>query len=110
MIFCLFKRTAVYGVALTMMPPAIAFCQQDDERPVETQHILFVGDSFTHGRYLPVRTYGNTPGTGGIGSTAASQHVVDENYKTTVAGRKEDTAGGVRAVGRDSRNFCGACA
>lgn len=54
-----------------------------------TQRILFVGDSFTHGRYLPVRTYNNTPGTGGLGSTAASAQVVDENFNTTVTARME---------------------
>jgi len=58
-----------------------------------TQHILFVGDSFTHGRYLPVRTYNNTPGTGGIGSTAASALVVDENFDTTVQAREESQPG-----------------
>ena len=58
-----------------------------------TQHILFVGDSFTHGRYLPVRTYNNTPVTGGLGSTAASAQVVDENFNTTVAARMESQPG-----------------
>ena len=57
-----------------------------------TQHILFVGDSFTHGRYLPVRTYNNTPGTGGLGSTAASALVVDENFDTAVTARQENGA------------------
>ena len=56
---------------------------------VATKHILFVGDSFTHGRYLPVRTYNNTPGTGGLGSTAASESVVDENFNATDANRME---------------------
>jgi hypothetical protein len=58
-----------------------------------TQHILFVGDSFTHGRYLPVRTYNNTPMTGGIGSTSASAQVVDENFNTTVPERMENQPG-----------------
>lgn len=57
------------------------------------QHILFVGDSSTHGRYTPIRTYNNTPGTGGVGSTAASEQVVDENYMTSVASRQETQAG-----------------
>ncbi len=61
--------------------------------PPPTQHILFVGDSFTHGRYLPVRTYNNTPTTGGIGSTAASAQVVDENFNTTVQARMESQPG-----------------
>ena len=57
-----------------------------------TQHILFVGDSYTHGRYQPVRLYGNTPGTGGVGSTSASPLVVDENFDTTVAARAESAS------------------
>ena len=65
-------------------------------QPVTTkptlQHILFVGDSFTHGRYLPVRTYNNTPNTGGVGSSAASSLVVDENYGTNVAARQESAS------------------
>lgn len=65
---------------------------QDLERePAGTKHILFVGDSFTHGRYLPVRTYHNIPGTGGIGLTRPSPYVVDENYGTSVAARMEST-------------------
>jgi len=43
-----------------------------------TNHILFVGDSFTHGRYLPVRTYNSANDT-------------DENYGQTGA-RAETTA------------------
>src|ERR1700729_1313952 len=35
--------------------------------PEANNHILFVGDSFTHGRYLPVRTYN-------------SANMTDENY------------------------------
>ncbi|GGH03924.1 hypothetical protein [Silvibacterium dinghuense] len=58
-----------------------------------TRHILFVGDSFTHGRYLPVRQYNNTPGTGGVGITRPSTHVVDENFDTTVPGRMENGHG-----------------
>jgi hypothetical protein len=61
-------------------------------RPLETRHVLFVGDSFTHGRYLPVRTYNNTPGTGGLGATRPSQHVVDENYDTDVTERQESVS------------------
>ena len=57
------------------------------------QHILFVGDSFTHGRYLPVRMYNNTLGTGGVGSTAASTQVVDENFGTSVVARQESQPG-----------------
>lgn len=61
--------------------------------PVALQHILFVGDSFTHGRYQPVRTYNTTPVTGGIGSITASAMVVDENFGTVVAARQETSAG-----------------
>jgi len=48
---------------------------------------------YTHGRYLPVRTYNNTPDTGGIGSTTASALVVDENFNTTDAARAESGPG-----------------
>lgn len=44
------------------------------------QHILFVGDSFTHGRYTPVRPY-NSGGT--QNATTGSPLVVDENYGAT---------------------------
>jgi len=70
-----------------------AVCQDFDRHPLKTRHVLFVGDSFTHGRYLPVRTYNNTPGTGGVGSTMPSQFVVDENYNTDVEARREDMPG-----------------
>jgi hypothetical protein len=46
------------------------------------QHILFVGDSFTHGRYSPVRPY-NSGGT--QSATTGSAFVVDENYGQTGA-------------------------
>jgi len=87
-------RVALAYAALVVcfvIRPAVS--QDSSHGPLETRHVLFVGDSFTHGRYLPVRTYNNTPGTGGIGSTAPSQYVVDENYNTTVEGRREDTPG-----------------
>jgi hypothetical protein len=44
---------------------------------VPLQHILFVGDSFTHGRYLPVRLYNSG---GNQGATHGSPLVFDENY------------------------------
>jgi len=74
------------------------FLLGQESRPIcecgpATQHILFVGDSFTHGRYLPVRTYDNTPGTGGVGSTLPSPMVVDENFDTTVPARRENQPG-----------------
>ena len=93
MIFRPFEHKLTYAVLLTGITTGTLLCQQTRQHPGDTQHVLFVGDSFTHGRYLPVRTYNNTPGTGGIGSTEPSQRVVDENYETSVEGRKEDTAG-----------------
>jgi hypothetical protein len=52
------------------------------------EHILFVGDSFTHGRYSPVRNYDS----GGVqGATAGSALVFDENYGQTGA-RAESSA------------------
>jgi hypothetical protein len=68
-----------------------ALSQDVDREPAATKHILFVGDSFTHGRYLPVRTYHSIPGTGGIGLTRPSPYVVDENYGTSVAMRMESS-------------------
>ncbi len=49
--------------------------------PVPLQHLLFVGDSFTHGRYTPVRPYNS----GGSEGNAGSHLVVDENYGQTGA-------------------------
>lgn len=48
--------------------------------PLALQHILFVGDSFTHGRYTPVRTY-NAGGT--QNATTGSALVFDENFGQT---------------------------
>src|SRR5271154_2794385 len=71
---------------------------QQEFRPVceyhpAAQHILFVGDSFNHGRYLPVRTYNNTPGTGGIGFTEPSAMVINEDFDTTLPARMEANRG-----------------
>jgi hypothetical protein len=90
----------------TFIPSAVAFMlflacstsrqalsQDPGHGPMEVKHILFVGDSFTHGRYLPVRTYHNIPGTGGIGSTKPSAYVVDENFGTNITARMESTPG-----------------
>ncbi|MFL9875861.1 hypothetical protein [Paraburkholderia megapolitana] len=49
--------------------------------PTAQQHILFVGDSFTHGRYTPVRLYNSM----GSQTTTPSAIVVDENYGQTGA-------------------------
>ena len=53
---------------------------------IPLQHVLFVGDSFTHGRYLPVRLY-NSGGT--QGSTARSPLVFDENF--AAAGLRQES-------------------
>ena len=71
-----FERKLVYAALLSGLPAGMVGGQGTEPRPVQTQHVLFLGDSFTHGRYLPVRPY-----------------VVDENYNTTGEGRKEDTPG-----------------
>jgi hypothetical protein len=44
--------------------------------PAPLQHILFVGDSFTHGRYTPVRPFNS----GGTEGDVGSDLVVDENF------------------------------
>lgn len=61
-------------------------------------HILFVGDSFTHGRYTPVRTY-DAGGT--QNATTGSALVVDENVGQTGAREEKLEAGpfgGIPAV------------
>jgi hypothetical protein len=63
--------------------------------PEATVHILFVGDSFTHGRYLPVRTYNNNPDNGGRGLDSPSPLAVDENFGTLIKGRTESQPGEV---------------
>jgi hypothetical protein len=55
----------------TVTPPPVA---------APLQHILFVGDSFTHGRYTPVRPYN---AGGSQNATKGSALVVDENYGAT---------------------------
>ncbi len=92
------ERRFSVALASFLLPMLLSGCFTSDatapvSHPAATQHILFVGDSYTHGRYLPVRTYNNTPGTGGLGATAASPLVVDENFHTTVAARAEDQPG-----------------
>ena len=91
------KRTNGIGlvsvVLLSCFAIQAAVSQETEHGRAYTRHVLFVGDSFTHGRYLLVRTYNNTPGTGGLGSTAPSPLVVDENFDTGVAARMEDSPG-----------------
>jgi hypothetical protein len=87
------KIALACAMLVTCIAVRSAICQDPGREALETRHVLFVGDSFTHGRYLPVRTYNNTPGTGGIGSTQPSRFVVDENYNTTVKARMEDMPG-----------------
>lgn len=59
--------------------------------PQALKRVLFVGDSFTHGRYTPVRTYG---GGGTAGATVGSASVVDENYGQTGARAESSTEPG----------------
>lgn len=70
------------------MLSGIISCHPGNINPVSTsplKRILFVGDSYTHGRYTPVRPY-NSGGTNG--DTTGSPLVFDENYGQTGA-RKE---------------------
>jgi hypothetical protein len=78
----------IYAVGCSSVPATITPVIM----PPVTKHILFVGDSFTHGRYQPVRLFNNTPLTGGLGSTRASPQVVDENFDTTVTARMESSS------------------
>ncbi|MCY0389855.1 hypothetical protein OVY01_22195 [Robbsia sp. Bb-Pol-6] len=61
------------------------------------QRILFVGDSFTHGRYTPVRTY-NSGGT--LDPVTGSALVYDENYGQTGARAELETGpwGGIPGI------------
>ena len=65
-------------------------CGSGKKKPpaMPLRHVLFVGDSFTHGRYLPVRLYNSG---GSQNATIGSPLVVDENYGATGA-RQESTA------------------
>jgi len=64
-------------------------CKSNETKPNQPeaplQRILFVGDSFTHGRYTPVRQYN---GNGTNNNLTGSNLVFDENYGLTGA-RKE---------------------
>ena len=61
------------------------------------QRILFVGDSFTHGRYTPVRSY-NSGGT--LDPVTGSALVYDENYGQTGARAELETGpwGGIPGI------------
>lgn len=61
------------------------------------QRILFVGDSFTHGRYTPVRNY-NAGGT--LDPVTGSPLVYDENYGQTGARAELETGpwGGIPGI------------
>ncbi|WP_269505240.1 hypothetical protein [Burkholderia sp. IMCC1007] len=84
---CVVVRHALACVAaLLIVGPASAGSADDLPRAPAArtpQHILFVGDSLTHGRYTPVRSYGAMrTGSGARGDTA---QVVDENFAQTGA-------------------------
>ncbi|WP_367866494.1 hypothetical protein [Pedobacter sp. WC2423] len=71
----------------TVMQPGTA--SGSISRNTNLQRILFVGDSFTHGRYAPVRQYNS----GGLANqTSGSTLVFDENFGQTGA-RQELEAG-----------------
>lgn len=57
--------------------PAMAGSLPDAGSPRAPQRILFVGDSLTHGRYTPVRSYGASPSREPVRGAAS---VVDENF------------------------------
>jgi len=64
-------------------------CGTDSKIPqMPVEHILFVGDSFTHGRYLPIRLY-NSGGT--QSRINGSALVFDENFGATGARQESAT-------------------
>jgi hypothetical protein len=106
------RRTSIVAIMMASMCASCGSAHSSDPTPSQPapqptrsqsapqtlQHILFVGDSFTHGRYLPVRHYDNG-GTGG--ATAGSSLVVDENYgQTGVRAEKIETGplGGIPGI------------
>jgi hypothetical protein len=83
----------ILSAFLFLILAAAVSCKSNETSPdqpkVPVQRILFVGDSFTHGRYTPVRPY-NSNGANNI--TTGSNLVYDENYGQTGA-RKELESG-----------------
>ena len=81
---CLVTRCALPCIAaLLVAGPATAAFAADVPAAHVPQRILFVGDSLTHGRYAPVRSYGAMrTGSPGVAGTA---QVVDENFGRTDA-------------------------
>lgn len=81
------------GVSLCLAACGGGGSSTDDSSPPVTggvKRILFVGNSFTHGRYQPVRQYnsGGRPAT-----SAGSRLVVDENAGATGARAEDDETG-----------------
>ncbi|WP_321808241.1 hypothetical protein [Burkholderia sp. BCC1993] len=63
------------------------------------QRILFVGDSLTHGRYTPVRSYGAMH-AGRQAAGAAAAQVIDENFGQTGARAERESGpwGGIPGI------------
>jgi hypothetical protein len=86
-------QAAVVAIALSYV---LSGCSSEPPKPIAPaaphvsalQHILFVGDSFTHGRYTPVRGYNSG---GQQSATTGSSLVFDENFGRTDA-RQESAA------------------
>jgi hypothetical protein len=83
----IYRPLAVGAVLLTTITSGCGSGKQPPTPPMPLRHILFIGDSFTHGRYLPVRLYSSG---GSQGATTGSPLVFDENYGATGA-RQEST-------------------
>ena len=99
------KKQSFFIAAILIGTSAVTYsCKQDNMTPSNTstkttplQKILFVGDSFTHGRYTPVRSY-NSGGDGK--TTTGSVYVYDENYGQTGARAEKETGpwGGIPGI------------
>ena len=71
--------TAVYAGTSTFAASTSSAVAVTVSAAVTTNHILFVGDSFTHGRYLPVRTYNSAGDTdANYGQTGARAELSTE--------------------------------
>ena len=76
--------------------PATNSLCRDADQPGRVCTVLFVGDSFTHGRYLPVRAYNSQP----PGEPWRPPMVVDENYGQTGERKELETGpwGGIPGI------------
>lgn len=92
---CRLPRSALslsLSLALGACTGGSGSAQNGDTPPADTaqQHILFVGNSFTHGRYAPLRQYNSG---GHAAQAGGSALVVDENEEARGARAEDNEVG-----------------